>query len=114
MLTVYEKPTCSTCRKLRELLDARGVAYRAVDYYREPLGAAQLGVILGQAGIGPREALRTRGGVAERHGITDATPADAELIALMAAEPDLLQRPLVVAGDRAVLARPVERVLELL
>ena len=114
MLTVYEKPTCSTCRKLRELLDTRGVAYRTVDYFREPFDAAALGAVLALAGIGPRDALRTRGGIAEAHGVTDAEPGDVELIALMAANPDLIQRPLVVAGDRAVLARPVERALELL
>jgi len=114
MLTVYEKPSCSTSRKLRELLDARGIAYRTVDYYREPFTAQALGDLLALAGITPREALRTRGGIAEAHGITDAAPADAELLELLAANPDLLQRPIAVAGDRAVLARPVERVLELL
>lgn len=114
MLTVYEKPTCSTSRKLRELLDARGIAYRTVDYYREPFTAQTLGALLAQAGIGPREALRTRGGIAEAHGITEAAPGDAELLELIAANPDLLQRPIVVAGERAVLARPVELVLELL
>ena len=114
MLTVYEKPTCSTSRKLRELLDARGVAYRTVDYYREPFTAETLGALLTLAAITPREALRTRGGIARAHGVTDTAPADAELLALMAANPDLIQRPIAAAGDRAVLARPVERALELL
>ena len=114
MLIVYEKPTCSTCRKLRELLDAREVAYRTVEYHCEPFTAATLGVLLAQAGITPRAALRTRGGIAESHGITDTEPGDAALVALMAANPDLIQRPFVVSGDRAVLARPVERALELL
>ena len=114
MLTVYEKPACSTCRKLRELLDARAVAYRTVDYHREPFTAQTLCALLAAAAITPREALRTRGGIAEAHGITETQPADAELLELMATNPDLLQRPIVATGDRAVLARPVERVLELL
>lgn len=113
MLTVYEKPTCSTCRNLRALLDAEGVDYETVDFHRDPFDAGALAALLAKAGIGPRDALRTRGGIAERHGITDTTPDDAGLIALMAAHPDLIQRPLVVAGERAVLARPIERALEL-
>ena len=114
MLTIYEKPTCPTCRKLRELLDQRGVAYETVDYFRDGIDAATLTAVLAKAGIGPRAALRTRGDLLERNGITDEQPGDERLIELIVADPDLLQRPLVVAGDRAVLARPIERALELL
>ena len=114
MLTIYEKPTCSTCRKLRELLDQRGVAYETVDYSRDGIDAATLTAVLSKAGIGPRDALRTRGDLLERNGITDEQPGDERLIELIVADPDLLQRPLVVAGDRAVLARPIERALKLL
>lgn len=114
MLTVYEKPTCSTCRKLRELLDERGVAHDRVDYYRAPFTEASLTAILGQAGIGPRAALRTRGAVAEDLGVTDDAPHDAALIRLMVEHPDLIQRPLVTDGVRALVARPIQRVFELL
>ena len=112
MLTIYEKPTCSTCRKLRELLDQRGVAYETVDYFRDGIDVATLTAVLAKAGIGPRDALRTRGDLLERNGITDQQPGDERLIELIVTDPDLLQRPLVVAGDRAVLARPIERALD--
>lgn len=111
-LTVYEKPTCTTCRKLSALLAERGVDFEKVDYYVEPLDEPRLRELLGKAGVGPREVLRTRE-QAYRDLVTDDT-SDDELIALMVEHPDLLQRPIVVRGDRAVLARPVERVLELL
>lgn len=113
MLTVYEKPTCSTCRKLRELLEERGIAFTRVDYYATPFTAATLTELLAAAAIGPRAALRTRSGVAAALGITDDAPGDAGLIALMVAHPDLIERPLVRAGEQALVARPVERVLEL-
>ena len=118
MLTVYEKRTCTTCRKLAALLAERGVDAERVEYQVEGLPEATLRRLLAKAGLGPRDVLRAReplvaelglGPGGAREGVTDD-----ELIALMAEHPQLVQRPIVESGDRAVLARPVERVLELL
>ena len=113
-LTVYEKPTCTTCRKLAALLTERGVDFERVDYHVEPLPEEKIRELLRKAGIGPREALRTREPLVAELGLEDGSHSDDELIALMAEHPQLLQRPVVERGDRAVLARPVERALELL
>jgi arsenate reductase len=113
-LTVYEKPTCTTCRKLHALLTERGVDFEKVNYYVEPLSASKLRRLFRKAGIRPRDALRTREAAYRDLGLIDGDRTDDELIALMVEHPDLLQRPIVERGDRAVLARPVERVLELL
>ena len=113
-LTVYEKPTCSTCRKLRALLDERGVDYESVDYHRTGLQEAELRGLLGKLGGRPRDVLRTREPSVSELGLDDPAVSDEELIARMLANPALLQRPIVVAGERAVLARPIERALELL
>jgi arsenate reductase len=114
-LTIYEKRTCSTCRRLTELLDERGIAAEHVQYHVEGIDEATIRELLGKAGIGPRDALRMREPLVAELGLVDGDGVgDDELIALMAQHPELLQRPIVVRGDRAVLARPVERVLELL
>jgi arsenate reductase len=114
-LTIYEKRTCSTCRRLTELLDERGIAAEHVQYHVEGIDEATIRELLAKAGIGPRAALRVREPlVGELNLLDEDAVGDDELIALMAQHPELLQRPIVVRGDRAVLARPVERVLELL
>jgi arsenate reductase (glutaredoxin) len=113
-LTIYEKPTCTTCRKLRALLAEHGVEYESIDYHASGLRADELRGLLGKIGCGPREVLRPREPLVEELGVNEAEVSDEELIALMVANPVLLQRPIVVRGNRAVLARPIARVLELL
>src|SRR5690348_4463853 len=106
---VYEKRTCTTCRQVAELLRSRGVEYEDVQYHVEGIGEQRIRELLAMAGISAREALRMREpGAAELAG----APQD-EIVAAMAARPELLQRPIVVRGSRAVLARPPEKVLEL-
>jgi arsenate reductase (glutaredoxin) len=113
-LTVYEKPTCTTCRKLRALLAGRGVEFESIDYHETGIEEGELRELLRKMGCGPREVLRMREPLVSELGLDDAAVSDEELVAQMSAHPRLLQRPIVVRGDRALLARPVERVLELL
>jgi arsenate reductase len=113
-LTVYEKPTCSTCRKLFELLTARGVDFERVDYHVEPLPEEKIRELLSKAGLRPVDVVRVKEPIYASLALAERDVSDDDLIALMSEHPELLQRPLVERGDRAVLARPVERVLELL
>ena len=106
---VYEKRTCTTCRTVADLLRSRGIEYDDVQYHVEGISAQRIRELLAMAGISAAEALRMReDGAAE---LADV-PED-EIVAAMARRPELLQRPIVVRGDRAVLARPPEKVLEL-
>jgi arsenate reductase (glutaredoxin) len=110
-LVVYEKRTCTTCRRLHELLTERGIDFDTVQYHVEGLTEPQIRDLLVKAGISASEALRMREpGAAE----LAASGDEDAIVAAMAQRPELLQRPIVVNGDRAVLARPVERVLEIL
>jgi arsenate reductase len=110
-VTVYEKRTCTTCRKLHELLTARGIDFETVEYHVEGLTEPQLRDLLAKAGIPASAALRMR----EEGASALATAGDEDaIVAAMAQRPELLQRPIVVNGDRAVLARPIERALEIL
>src|SRR5918999_1753602 len=109
-ITVYEKRTCSTCRRLAELLDERGIEFDRVDFHVEPLTEDELRELVRKTGEPARELFRASESVYRELGLGEREVADDEAIALMAEHPQLLQRPVVVRGERAVLARPVERV----
>jgi arsenate reductase (glutaredoxin) len=113
-LMVYEKRSCSTCRSLAALLGERGVDFDRVDFHVEPLTAGELRELVRRTGAPARDLLRAREPAYAELGLGEREVSDEEAIGLMAEHPALLQRPVVVRGERAVLARPVERVLELL
>ena len=113
-LTVYQKPTCSKCRETLRLLNERGAEFVAINYFETPLTEADLRGLLKKLGFTALEILRKDEPVAKQLGIGKKEFSDQELIALMAKHPDLIQRPIVVSGDRAVLGRPPENVGKLL
>lgn len=113
-IIVYEKPTCTTCRKLRELLDGRGIDFESIDYHVTGIEQDELRELLRKMGCRPREVLRMREPLVKELELERSETSDDELIAQISANPPLLQRPIVVRGERALLARPVERALELL
>lgn len=114
-LTIYEVRSCSTCRKLSALLAERGVEYDGIEYHEVGLSEPEIRELLRKSGLGPRDVLRVREPLVDELGLLDEDRvSDDELIAIMAEHPKLLQRPIAVRGERALLARPVERVLELL
>jgi arsenate reductase (glutaredoxin) len=113
-LTVYEKRTCTTCKTLAVLLEERGIDFDRIDFHVEPLSADEIRKLVEMTGRPARELFRAREPVYTELGLGDRDVDDDEAIALMAEHTELMQRPVVVRGDRAVLGRPVERVLELL
>ncbi len=112
--TVYEKSTCTTCKNLYTLLTERGVDFDRVEYQVEGLSEEKLRELLRKAGVGPQDLLRRREPLVEELELDAEPRTDDELIALMVEHPQLVQRPIVEHGDRAVLARPVEKALEIL
>lgn len=113
-ITIYQKPTCSTCRQVYAALRESGVDVDTVDYYVDPIPKAKLQELIGKMGIAPRQLLRTREPLYRSLGLGDATVSDEQIVDAMAAHPDLIQRPIVEKGDRAILARPAERLKEIL
>jgi len=113
-ITVYEKPTCTTCRKLARLLQDEGIEFERVNYFVHPLGADALRALLSKAGLSPRDVLRKREPAYRELGLADETIGDEELLTALVAHPELLQRPIIERGDRAVLGRPIEAVRSLL
>ena len=112
-LTVYEKPTCTTCRNLVALLEERGIDFDRVNYHVDPLPEAKIRDLVRKTGGPAADLLRKREPAYKEH-VEGRDLSDDEIIRLMAEHPPLLQRPVVEKGDRAVLARPIERALELL
>jgi arsenate reductase len=113
-LTIYQKPTCTTCRQAVQVLKESGKPFKSVNYYEQPFTKAQLKSLLKKAGLSPRDVLRTKEDAYKELGIAKKDLSDDELIGLMVTHPDLIQRPIIEKGDRAMLARPAETVKQLL
>ena len=112
--TVYQKATCSKCRATLRLLKERGVEFEVVDYYEVRFSEADLRGLLKKLGTTAWGILRKDEPVAHRLGIGNKNISEEDLIALMVKHPDLIQRPIVVHGEHAVLGRPPENVDKLL
>ena len=113
-IVVYQKPTCTTCRQVHAALEESGVDFEAVDYYVDPIPRAKLIELLRKMGMKPRELLRTREEIYRKMKLGERELSDAEIVDLMIEHPDLMQRPIVEKGAKAILARPAERLKEIL
>lgn len=97
-----------------KLLRESGIPFEKINYYNEPLTRKKLTELLRKMNIKPRDLLRKSEPIYKELGLANDEFNDSELISLMIEHPDLLQRPIVERGDRAVLGRPIENVKELL
>ena len=97
-----------------KLLRESGIAFEKVNYYLAPLGEKKLRELIKKMGIKPRELLRGSEPVYRELELGKKEFSDAEIISLMVKHPDLIQRPIVERGERAVLGRPTENVKTLL
>jgi len=113
-ITVYEKPTCTKCREMNRFLTDNGVDFSKVNYYIEPLSKEKLEELLRKMKLTPRDILRTSEPIYRELGLGKGKFTDDEIISLMVKNPDLIQRPIVERGKRAVLGRPTENVKALL
>lgn len=99
---------------MAKLLKEAGVDFEKINYYIEPLSATKIAELLKKMDMPARSLLRTSEAIYKDFGLAKANLSEKELIALMAKHPDLMQRPIVVRGDKAVLGRPTENVQALL
>jgi arsenate reductase (glutaredoxin) len=113
-VTIYQKPTCSTCRQAVQLLKESGKPFMAVNYYEKPFTKSQLKALLKKAKLSPRDVLRTKEDIYKELGLAKKSLSDDTLIDLMIEHPDLIQRPIVEKGEKAWLARPAEVVKNIL
>ncbi|HVZ38917.1 MAG TPA: arsenate reductase family protein [Candidatus Kapabacteria bacterium] len=113
-LTIYQKPTCSTCREVMMRLRDAGVEFDAINYVTDPPSRRKLGELVRKMGIAPRDLLRTKEPEYLQLGLDDPAVDGGTILDAMAEHPILIQRPIIEYGRRALLARPAERVSEAL
>jgi len=113
-ITIYQKPTCTTCRQVYNALKGGGVDFDAVNYYLEPIPKAKLKELLKKMGMKAADLLRKKEEIYKTLKLGEKGLSEEELIGLMVQYPDLIQRPIVEKGAKAVLAWPAERLKEIL
>lgn len=111
-LTIYEKPSCSKCRVAMQMLDEHGVPYLDVRYHDTPLTIKKLTELIRKIGFTPKELMRKEDPQFRKLKLNLKKLTDAEAIRLMIKHPDLMQRPILERGDRAIVGRPSEKIME--
>lgn len=112
-VTIYHNPRCSKSRAACELIAARGVEASVIDYLKSPPSRDELRSLLGKLGMRASELVR-RGEAAFSEHYAGRELSDEQWLDALLAHPILIERPIVVCGDQAVIGRPPEKVLELL
>jgi arsenate reductase len=111
-LVLWFNPRCGTCQRALELLRARGHEPELRRYLEDPPTVEELGELLLKLGLPPHAVARTSEDEYQALRLSERTPRE-EMLQALARHPRILQRPLLVRGDRAVVARPPERVFEI-
>jgi len=112
-ITVYEKPTCTTCRKVAKALTENGVDFEKVNYYVEPFSKTKLQSLLKKMKMKPSEILRKNEKAYKELKFKEKNYTEKQILDLMIKHPDLVQRPIVEIGAKAILARPPEKIFGL-
>jgi arsenate reductase (glutaredoxin) len=112
-INVYEKPTCTTCRKVNKILFEKGFTFDKIDYFVHPFSRNKLKSLLNKMDISAQMLLRKNNSIYKELDLAHKKYTDDEIIDLLVMHPDLVERPIVEKGSKAVLARPPEKVLEL-
>ncbi|MFL9838540.1 arsenate reductase (glutaredoxin) [Flavobacterium sp. ST-75] len=113
MITIYHNPRCSKSREGLQFLELEGKPFTTVKYLNEPLTKDELTTIIKKLGIAPIELVRTK----EKIWISNYKEkelSENEVIEAMLQHPNLIERPVVINGDKAVIARPAEKIKEVL
>ena len=113
-ITVYQKPTCTTCKQVYAALKESGVDFQAVNYYLDPIPKSKLKELLKKMGISATELLRKKEPIYQELKLNEKQLTNDQIIDLMVKHPDLIQRPIVEKGPKAIMARPAERLKEIL
>lgn len=112
-ITIYEKTTCTTCRKVAKYLLENGVVFDKVNYYVEPFTKSKLRSLLKKMKMKPSELLRNKENIYKELRLADKKQSEDEILDLLVKYPELVQRPIIEMGDKAILARPPEKIREL-
>ena len=112
-VTIYHNPRCSKSRQALELLKEKSIEPEVVEYLKTPPNASELKDILGKLGLSPDELMRKKEAIYKELGLAGVSDEN-ELITAMVNNPKLIERPIVIKGDKAAIGRPPESVLDIL
>ncbi|MEE9430455.1 MAG: Spx/MgsR family RNA polymerase-binding regulatory protein [Melioribacteraceae bacterium] len=112
-VNVYEKPTCTTCRKTVKMLSEMGIEFDKINYYIEPFTKNKLKTLLKKMDMKPSELIRKSEVAYKELDVKNNTYTEAQFLDFMIADPNLVQRPIVEKGNKAALGRPIENIKEL-
>ena len=110
-ITIYEKPTCTTCRKVNKILEEKGIDFNKVNYYLDPFTEQKLDTLLKKMKMKPSELLRKREKAAKA--IDLKKESEGKILKMMILNHDLIERPIIEMGNKAILARPPEKIYKL-
>lgn len=113
MTTIWHNPKCSKSREALQLLEEKGEPCEVFKYLDTPPSRDELVALLGKLGVSARELMRTKEDVYKELGLANVSD-EAKLIDVLAEHPKLIERPILIEGNRAVIGRPVEKVIEFL
>jgi arsenate reductase len=113
-VTIWHNPRCGTSRRVLEMIRNKGIEPHVVEYLKTPPSAKEIKAVLAKLKIAARDLLRKKEPDYRELGLDDEKLSDAAAIRAMTDNPVLIERPVVLAGRRAVLARPPERVFEVI
>lgn len=113
-VTIYHNPKCAKSRATLQLLEARGIDPKIIEYLKTPPNKAELASLVKLLGIKPRALLRTKEAEYKQAGLDNPKLSDSAILQAMIKHPKLIERPIVVAAGKAALGRPPENILKLL
>jgi arsenate reductase len=111
---IIHNPRCSKSRQTLAILEEKGIEPEIILYLQNPLTKAEIKSIVAKLGLSLRDLIRSSEDAYKEKGLQDSSLSDEQLLQAIIDEPKLLQRPIVIKGDKAVIGRPPENVLELI
>jgi len=113
LIQIYHNPRCSTSRKALAIIQDEGHTAQEVRYLDDPPSVAEFKLLLSKLNVGPQDVLRKRETLYKEK-FKDKNFTEDEWIDIMLENPKLIERPIVIRGNKAVIGRPIEKVLELI
>ena len=113
-ITIYQKPACTTCKEVYQILKEANTDFDAVDYFTDPIPKAKLRELIQKLGLPVEELIRKKDQLFGDLRLGEKQLTESQWLDLLAIYPDLLQRPIVESGDKAIVARPARKIREFL
>ena len=113
-LAIFHNPRCSKSRQTLSIIQERGLELNIVEYLKNPPSKTEIKIILKKLGIRPIDLMRKGEALFKENNLNDHNISDEFLIDCMAENPILIERPIVIRGEKAIIGRPPERVMEIL